>query len=124
VHDRVDGFLSLFPKVLRKQGEINMKRVLLVSHAATAIVLVRSLVGDRDLPLKYGCCSLSELVPKGEGAAGPDGHEILGAYRGVKLADGSHLKEGASREWGFDDVEIDKGQVCARPSKLPVWDKH
>ena len=64
---------------------------------------------------------MSELVPKHETAAGPDGHDLLGAYKGVKLADGSHLKEGASREWGFDDVEIDKGEVCSRPFNSSFW---
>ncbi|KAJ3546352.1 hypothetical protein NMY22_g2089 [Coprinellus aureogranulatus] len=113
VHLRVDGFLSLLPQALaQKAGEIDMRRPLFVSHAATAIVLVRELLGDRELPLKYGCCSLSELVRK-DGVE--NGETLLGAYRAVKLADGSHLKEGASREWGFDDIEVDKGRVVEDP---------
>jgi transcription factor C subunit 7 len=108
VHARVDGFLTAFGTVLSKVKEIDGRRPLLITHAATAIVLVRSLTGDRRLPLKVGCCSLSELHPK------PDVKSVspLGSYYGVKLADGSHMKGGSSREWGFDDIEIEEGRVC------------
>jgi transcription factor C subunit 7 len=88
----------------------------LVTHAATAIVLARGLVGDREIPLKVGCCSLTELNFKPNQAEERKEKGLLGAYHPVKLADGAHLKGGALREWGFDDVEVEKGRVCSHLS--------
>ncbi|KAF5314135.1 hypothetical protein D9611_006886 [Ephemerocybe angulata] len=107
LHDRVAGFLALLPQALARRPDIDARRVLFVSHAATAIALVRQLLGDKELPLKYGCCALSELELK----PGASGEQPLGAYTAVKLADGGHMKEGAAREWGFSDVEVEKGRV-------------
>ena len=81
------------------------RRILLVSHAATCIALIRELVGDRDLPLRVGCCSLTEVKRK------PAADGILGAWEPVKLANGDHLAEGASRDWGFEDILIKDGKV-------------
>lgn len=72
-----------------------------MSHAAPIITLVRSLVGDRQLPLLVGCCSLSELV-----------QERGGGWKPIKLADTTHLDKGPLREWGFDYIEIEAGEVC------------
>lgn len=108
VHDRVDGFLNTFlPEVERRLGREKSARVLLVSHAATIIALARGLVGDRDLALRVGCCTLSEFAPR----AGEQG--VVGAWEAKVLADGTHLTGGASREWGFEDIEVDKGRVGA-----------
>lgn len=99
VHDRADEFLKVFiPAVEAKWPE--HKRILLVSHAATVITLVRALAGDRKLPLRIGCCSLSVADKKTEG------------WNFVKFADGAHLEKGASRDWGFEDIEIADGKVC------------
>lgn len=114
VHDRTDGFLKVFVPELERRFPGKHKRVLLVSHAATVITLVRSLVGDRDLPLKVGCCSLSELVPKALEQRRED--KVLGVWEAKRLADGGHLEKGASREWGFEDIEIDAGKVVFTPS--------
>lgn len=106
IHDRVGGFLSEFvPEVKRKfAGE--HKRILLVSHAATVIALSRELLGDRKLPLRVGCCTLCEMVKKDGDAP------LLGGWETTKkLADGSHMKGGAEREWGFEDIEIAEGKV-------------
>lgn len=108
VHDRADGFLQVFVPELERVYAGKHKRVLLVSHAATVITLVRSLVGDRQLPLRVGCCSLSKLVL---GASFKGKHGVLGAWEAEKLADGGHMVKGASREWGFEDIEIDAGKV-------------
>jgi transcription factor C subunit 7 len=98
VHDRADEFLKVFiPAVEARYPE--HKRILLVSHAATVITLVRALGGDRQMPVRIGCCSLSEAVLK-------DGKWELG-----KIADGAHLEKGASRDWGFEDIEIAHGKV-------------
>ena len=105
IHDRVDGYLSVFiPHVERVYPE--HKVIMLVSHAATAIALVRSLCGDRKLPLRVGCCSLTEFVRK-EG----EDWKVIGGWEAKRLADGTHLKDGASREWGFEDIEIAGGKV-------------
>lgn len=114
LHDRVAGFLALLPQALARRPDIDARRVLFVSHAATAIALVRQLLGDKELPLKYGCCALSELELK----PGASGEQPLGAYTAVKLADGGHMKEGAAREWGFSDVEVEKGRVVEDPGEL------
>lgn len=87
-----------------------------MSHAATVITLVRSLVGNRDLPLRVGCCTLTELVPKVEeeenGGVGGGTQRGIGTWDAKKLADGSHLPEdGDLREWGFEHIEIEAGKV-------------
>jgi len=81
------------------------KRILLVSHAATIIALSRELMGDRAFPLRVGCCSLTEMC-RSKGVA-----EAVGHWEPKRLADGSHLKEGASRDWGFEDIQIADGKV-------------
>jgi len=91
-----------------------------VSHAATVITLVRSLVGNRDLPLRVGCCTLTELVPKVEeengGVGGGGTQRGIGTWDAKKLADGSHLPEGGDlREWGFEHIEIEAGKVVYDP---------
>ena len=57
-------------------------------------------MGDRKLPLRAGCCSLTHVTKK------PDATQVLAGWEARLLADGSHLKEGASRDWGFEDVVI------------------
>ena len=37
---------------------------------------------------------------------------IEGAWEARLLGDGSHLKDGNQRDWGFEDIEIADGQVC------------
>jgi len=76
-------------------------RILLVTHAATAIALVRALLGNPTLPLRVGCCSVSTL----ERTAG-------GTWQAVgQLASASHLANGVERDWGFEDVSFIDGQV-------------
>ena len=83
------------------------KVIMLVSHAGTIIALARSLYGDRGLSIRVGCCSLTEFARK-EG----EGRKVIGGWEAKKLADGAHLKEGAPREWGFEDVELAHGKVA------------
>jgi transcription factor C subunit 7 len=40
-----------------------------------------------------------------------DASNILGGWEAIRLADGSHLKEGPARDWGFEDIEIEHGKV-------------
>ncbi|KAL6302183.1 histidine phosphatase superfamily [Sparassis latifolia] len=109
-HDRVNGLLcALIPEVERRFSDKH-KRILLVSHAATIIALSRELVGKRDLPLRVGCCTLSVLDR-------PDDTKIVGHWNPQRLADGAHLKDGASREWGFEDIVIANGRVLDDPGQ-------
>lgn len=104
-HDRCRGFLSaLIPEIERRFGDKH-KRILLVSHAATIIALSRELVGNRTLPLRVGCCTISEF------SARPGGDGAVGTWQAKRLADGSFLKNGAERDWGFEDIEIANGMV-------------
>ena len=114
MHDRAAGFVSAFvpevPRRLTRNGGSGPARVLLVSHAATVIALARALVGDRTLPLRIACCSLTRVERK---AGVVDGVQpIEGAWEARLLGDGSHLKDGNQRDWGFEDIEIADGQVC------------
>lgn len=82
----------------------------MVSHAATTIALVRSLTGDREMPMKVGCCSITEL-DKGEDLEKDRLKEVIGVWKPIMLVSGDHLKGGSSREWGFEDIEVEKGRV-------------
>ncbi|KAJ7254065.1 histidine phosphatase superfamily [Mycena haematopus] len=92
VHARAAGFLDAHA------------RVLLVSHAATTIALARALLGAPGLPMRVGCCSLTEVVRS-------ECYPRVGGWEARRLADGGHLKEGASRDWGFEDIQIEDGKV-------------
>jgi len=105
LHDRVDGYLSVFIPHLERLYPQH-KVIMLVSHAAPIIGLARSLVGDRNLPVRVGCCSLGEFVRK-EG----ENWNVIGGWEAKRLADGAHLREGASRDWGLEDIEITNGKV-------------
>ncbi|KAI8995587.1 histidine phosphatase superfamily [Trametes punicea] len=105
VHDRARELMrALIPCIERKFGGRH-KCILLVSHAATVIALTRELIGDRSLPLRVGCCSLTELHRK------PGETKTVGCWEAKRLADGGHLKDGTSRDWGFEDIVIQDGKV-------------
>lgn len=63
--------------------------------------------------MRIGCCALSEFK-RTPGAA-----KVVGGWDLVRLADGSHLKDGAQRDWGFEDIVIAGGQV--RLSHTPYF---
>jgi len=105
IHDRADGYLSVFVPYLERVCPQH-KVIMLVSHAGTIIALVRGLLGDRSLPIRVGCCSLTEFARK----EGKD-WKVIGGWDVKKFADGTHLKDGASRDWGFDDIEIADGKL-------------
>lgn len=79
---------------------------MLVSHAATVVALVRGLVGNRELPLRVGCCSITELSRNEK-----EDWKVIGGWEAKRLADGAHLRDGTSRDWGFEDAEIADGKV-------------
>jgi transcription factor C subunit 7 len=116
LHARCGAFLGAFvPHVEQTLGSDGGKdrRVLLVSHAAVVIALLSALVG-RDVDVRIGCCSLSEVVrapvsvPEGEGE-----RKALGGWVAKRLGSGAHLQDGALREWGFEDVVIADGKGSA-----------
>ena len=114
VHDRVAGFLSVFVPEVQRRFDGQHKRILLVSHAATAIVLARELVGNRDLSFQVGCCSLTVLdrkVAAAEGDLAPSAAVVVGGWTATLLGDGSHLKEGLQRAWGMEQAVIVDGEV-------------
>ena len=105
VHDRIDGYISVFIPHLERVYPQH-KVIMLVSHAGTIIALARTLSGNRDLPVRVGCCSLTEFVRK-------EGEDLkaIGGWEMKKSGDGKHLKDGAQRDWGFEDIEIANGKV-------------
>ncbi|KAH9898443.1 histidine phosphatase superfamily [Cubamyces lactineus] len=105
VHDRASGLLRALVPYIEHKFDDKHKRILLVSHAATVIALTHELMGDRDLPLRVGCCTLTELRRK------PEEPEIVGNWETKRLADGGHLKEGSTREWGLEDIIVRDGKV-------------
>ncbi|KIK43558.1 hypothetical protein CY34DRAFT_81584 [Suillus luteus UH-Slu-Lm8-n1] len=107
LHERVNGVLDLLVTEIEKRFGVKHKNILLVSHAATVIVLCRALLAQPDLPLRVGCCSISELSRKSDSSG------VLGAWEAKALASGSHLKEGASRDWGLEDIQIANGKVIS-----------
>lgn len=110
VHNRTTAFVgALIPQIEQRYPEEQHRRVLLVSHAATVITLCRTFSGEGDLPVRIGCCSLTDVRRRNasESGLGPAEWEI------VRLGEGGFMKEGLQREWGFEDIEIDHGEVGA-----------
>lgn len=105
VHDRAERFLAaLIPEIERRFGDKH-RHILLVSHAATIIALTRALARDREQPMRIACCSLTTFK-RGHPRDSPlEGWEL------VSLGDGSHLRDGATRDWGFEDITIADGKV-------------
>jgi transcription factor C subunit 7 len=111
LHERIDTFIRAFGTTLEQRLPAeSTRRLLMVSHAATTIALVRSLTGDRELPMKVGCCSITEL-DKREDLDKDRLKEVIGVWKPIMLVSGDHLKGGSSREWGFEDIEVEKGRV-------------
>lgn len=105
VHDRARALLrALIPTVEHKYNGVH-KRILLVSHAATCIALTRALMNNPALPLRVGCCSITDFKPRDALS------NVVGNWEATKLADGAHLRDGACRDWGFEDAVIVDGKV-------------
>jgi len=104
-HERIAGLLGTLIPTIERTFPGKHRRILLVSHAATVIALTRELMGERSLPLRVGCCSLTVVTRD------TNRSEVLGAWNPVSLASGEHLAEGATRDWGFEDILIKDGKV-------------
>ena len=112
LHDRIAGFVDVFVPEVQRRFVGKHKRILLVSHAATVIALTRELVGDRDLSFKAACCSITVLDRKAAAAEGdPVLPAVVGDWAVRLLGDGSHLKDGLLRAWGFEDAVLENGEV-------------
>lgn len=61
IHERAEAFFKLLLEYM-KERHPKVKRILLVSHAATVIALGRAIVGDRGMAVRAGTCSLSKYV--------------------------------------------------------------
>lgn len=102
VHERCDEFLSaLISRIERHPTLSQHKTILLVSHAATIAAIIRSLLGNRQLPIRVGTCSLSVLERD---------EDAKWRARGT-LAGAEFLPKGVERDWGFEDAEIKFGEV-------------
>ncbi|KAG7099258.1 hypothetical protein E1B28_001121 [Marasmius oreades] len=104
LHQRVAHFLTDFvPEVEKIKPE--HKRILLVSHAATIIVLARVLLRDKELPLRVGTCSLTEVHRK------RGSEQVIGGWEYGKLAEAGFLTGGVQRDWGMEDIVMENGKV-------------
>ena len=110
---RVAGFLDMFIPMAERRWPGMHQRILLVSHAATVISIAQTLLADRSIPLRVGCCSLSELVRMNESST------LFGGWEAKRLANGTHLKDGNMREWGLEDIKIANGKVSFSSPSLP-----
>jgi len=139
VHDRTADFLRAFfyrldhapppppppplpPTPSNNEGEVVVdsddagfgvhSKILFMGHAASAITLVRELVGNRDLSIRVGCCSLTTLIkskqPSSVVSSLPNDDETpgLGQWDMIVETDAHFLDGGVERDWGFEDVEV------------------
>ena len=106
MYDRLEGFLTVLLPEIQRRFSGKHKRILLVGHAATVIALAQTLLGER-ISFRAACCSLTVLDRKVGDAVPP----VVGGWTARLLGDGSHLKDGAQRDWGFEDIQLADGKV-------------
>jgi transcription factor C subunit 7 len=89
----------------------------LITHAATAIALVRSFVGDREIQMKAGCCTLNVLQRKANVEPGL----IIGGWKAQKISLADYLTGGIAREWGFENAKMGEGRVSILIFPLSIF---
>ena len=114
VHHRTEEVLKALVPHVENTFKGQHQQILLVSHAATIIALARSLVGDRSLSLRPGCCSLSHFERK------KDADGLFGAWNPLLLAHHDHLSEGMMKDWGFEDIEVEGVKVSVL-REIRIW---
>ena len=108
MYDRIEGFLTVLLPEIQRRFAGKHRRILLVGHAATVIVLAQKLMGER-ISFRAACCSLTVLDRKVGDAVPP----VVGGWTARVLGDGNHLKDGAQRDWGLEDIQVADGKVSA-----------
>ncbi|KAJ3719895.1 histidine phosphatase superfamily [Lentinula raphanica] len=94
ITDRMSRFLSRFiPEAETMLSPDKHQRILLVTHAAPVIALIRNLLRETESTIKPGCCSISEF------RRDPDS-EL--EWLPKRIGDCAHVS-GEIREWGFED---------------------
>jgi transcription factor C subunit 7 len=111
VHSRAAATLEAILSQLERLAPNRHSRIVLFTHAATAIALARGLLDDPHRPMRIGCCTLSVFQRAPD--APSDALLGHGVWHAESIGDGSYLKEGALRDWGFEDVQIENGKVWA-----------
>ncbi|KAJ3750331.1 histidine phosphatase superfamily [Lentinula detonsa] len=97
ITDRMSTFLSRFiPQVETTLSPEKHERILIVTHAAPVIALVRNLLRETESRVKPGCCSISEF----ERNSYSDSKEV--EWSPKRVGDCAHVS-GDIREWGFED---------------------
>ncbi|KAF9229330.1 phosphoglycerate mutase-like protein [Gyrodon lividus] len=106
IHARMVGFLKCLIDHVETRSDMNHhKNVLLVSHAATTIALCRGLLAQPDMPLRVGCCTVSQFSRKHDAAGVPGACQ----WDAILLASSAHLSNQESlRDWGFEDIVTDR----------------
>jgi len=100
ITERMGTFLAKFiPAVETTFAPEKHERVLLVTHAAPVIALVRNLLHENEAESKTyckpGCCSVTEFERN------PDPEASL-TWLPKRIGDSTHVR-GDVREWGFED---------------------
>ena len=108
LYERIEGFLNVFLPEVQRRFSGRHRRILLVGHAATVIVLAQKLLGER-ISFRAACCSLTVLDRKVGDAVPP----VVGGWTARSLGGGSHLKDGLQRLWGLEDIHFADGKVSA-----------
>ncbi|KAN0100662.1 Histidine phosphatase superfamily [Tylopilus felleus] len=100
IHARMsDVLMRLVHQIDMRSDMCHHKHILLLSHAAPIIAMCRHLLAQPDLPLRVGCCTLSQFTRK---------HGAKGEWGAVLLASPAHLRDQTSlKDWGFEDIAID-----------------
>jgi len=104
VHARTAGFLEVFVPEVERRMPTTHSRILLVGMQHCCSTYQRA-YGYRNLPLRVGCCTLTDLKRK-------TGAKVLGNWTAKALASGDHLSQGVQRPWGFEDLEISEAEVA------------
>lgn len=105
IHARMSDVLRRFLHQIDMRSDMcHHKHVLLLSHAASIIAMCRHLLARPELPLRVGCCTLSQFSRKHDAIGGQEASR----WEAVLLASAAHLTDQTSlRDWGFEDVVID-----------------